>query len=251
MTKQEKLLDFFRREFLREKEADFALLSRIPSSGLEQRLAHYLSLPEEEKKAFEDCSAHWSYSRYRHLVDAPEIDVRNHPYFERWSFVRIDAIKSVPVLRTIVQEYKIAIKNGKNPTISEELFKIASEVRPVKAPELRKKIRNELKCLGYFKTEKPDFFHCQLDGKEYIVSLDFGSRSAQLIYSVQRPEYKRGYTNPHVRPFLDFKFEWAHGFIQDGWDFIIEENLNDTLATLLEVVRYSYSLPDRIFKEMA
>lgn len=45
MTKQEKLLDFFRREFLREKEADFALLSRIPSSGLEQRLAHYLSLP--------------------------------------------------------------------------------------------------------------------------------------------------------------------------------------------------------------
>jgi len=252
MTKQEKLIDFFRGEFRSEEESGFGLLSRIPSSAIEQRLAHYLSLPEEEKNAYVDCSAHWAYSRYRHLIDAPEIDVRRHPYFEQWSFVRRRYTdRSVPVLRAIVQDYKNALKRGVNPPVSEDLFNIASEVKSIKAPELRKRVRKELVSLGYHKTEKPDFFHCSLDGKEFIVSLDFGSRLAQLSYSVQRPEYKRHYSNPHVRSFVDFKFEWAHGFVEDGWDFIIKENLNDTLTTLLEVVRYSYSLPDRIFKEVA
>ncbi len=248
MTPLPKLLDFFRREFQMEENTGFARLSRVPDSHVMAKLAQYRSLGQEDKVSFADCCAHWAHACYGFVVGAPTFDHTQHPFFSQWSSALVsghwDTHKSVPHLRTAVQQYKIDIHRGIASCVTKEEFEYASSVRSVKAPELRKRVRAALKRLGYYRKDELGYYCCRQDGREFRVHVDYGGRHAQLRYVVVRPEFK------DVHPLTQFRFERALGFGQGDWDFIVEENVDDIFALFSDVVTYSYALPDRIRAEI-
>jgi len=242
------LLDFFRREFHQEERSGFALLSRVPDSYVMARLAYYRSLSEADRLAFADCCAHSAYARYGFVVNAPVFDLTKHPFFSRWSGIPTtsgwNTTKSVPLLRAVVQQYKIDIKRGVKSSVTKEEFEYASNVRSVKASELRKRVRAALKPLGYYKIDELGYYCCRKEGREFQVHVDYGSRRAQLRYVVARPEFK------DVHPMSQFRFEQALGFGHGDWDFIVDENVDDVFVLFADLVTYSHALPDRIRAEV-
>ena len=151
-----------------------------------------------------------------------------------------DDVKSVPLLRSMVQQYKIDRHNRVQSSVTREQFEHASAVRSVKAPELRKRVRAALTAFGYYESDFLGNYWCKIGKKKFAVNLDFGGRSAQLRYSVVRPEFKE------VHPLLAFRFEPALGFGLGDWDCIVEENVDDVFSLFVDVVQYCFDLPDRI-----
>jgi hypothetical protein len=242
-----RLLDFFLREIDAEEAAGFSRLSRIPDSHVAAQLAYYQSLGEVDRRAFRDCCAHWACMHYRFVVDAPATGQFQHPFFDRWNPVRRGDLyavrRSVPLLRATVQQYEIDAHRGVASCVSAEDFRVASTVRSVKAPGLRKRVRAALKPLGYYKIDELGYYRCRVDSREFKVHVDYGGRNAQLRYCVAMPEFS------DVHPLSQFCFERALGFGLGDWDYIIEENVDDAMALFAELVAYCVALPDRIRAE--
>jgi hypothetical protein len=250
MRPSEKLLDFFRGEFLKEESSGFARLSRVPDVRLRDLLANFKSLSRTDQLSYMDCGAHWAYGAHRAVVDAPEIDHMSHPYFKQWSHALGNyynrthyaySQRSIPSLCATIQQYKIDIHRHGQSRISKEDFEHACSVnaKSVKAPELRKRIRAVLRPLGYYRMNKFGYC-CRKDGREFLVRVSFGGARAphQLAYGVVCPEF-----SPKQR----FKFERALGIVTGrGWDFIVEENVDDALSLFSDLVEYSFMLPERI-----
>jgi hypothetical protein len=180
-------------------------------------------------------------------VDAPRIDHTKHPFFDRWNPVGRGDLggirRSVPLLRAAVQQYKVDAHRRMPSCVTEEQFKVASSVRSIKAPELRKRVRAALKTLGYYKIDELGYYRCRGDSREFLVHVDYGGRSAQLRYCVAMPEFA------DVHPLSQFCFERALGFGLGDWDYIVEENVDDVMALFADVVQYCVTLPDRIRAE--
>jgi hypothetical protein len=209
------------------------------------RLNHYKLCTQAEKDAFADCCAHFAYLIHSHLVEAPAIDHTKHPYFRRWCNIRPpllddENLRSVPLFRAMVQQYKIDKYRGTPSSVTEEQFARALSVRSVKAPELRRRVRAALKPFGYSRVDALGDYHCHQVDRDFSVNVDFGGRSAQLRYYVSFPEFQQ------VRHLNRFGFEHALGFGFQDWDFIVEENVDDVFALFTEVVAYSVELPERI-----
>ena len=239
-----RLLDFFLREIDAEEAAGFPRLSRVPDSHVASQLAYYQSLREEDRRAFRDCCAHWACWYHGFAVNAPRAGQFQHPFFNRWNPVRRGGLsvvhRSVPLLRATVQQYKIDNQRGAASCVSEEEFRVASTVRSVRAPELRKRVRAALKPLGFYKIDEFGYYRCRGDSGEFLVHVDYGGRSAQLRYRVAIPEF------PGVHPQNQFCFERAVGFGLGDWDYIVEANVDDVMALFSDLIRYCVALPDRI-----
>ena len=244
VAEMNRLLDFFLREIDVEERAGFPRLSRVSESYVASQLTYYRSLNDDDRRSFRKCCAHWACATYGFVIDAPRIDHTKHPFYERWSpTLRGDSSvwhRSVPLLRAAVQQYKIDARRGVTSCVSDEEFRSASTVRPVKAPELRTRVRTALKALGYYKIDDLGYYRCRGDSREFLVHVDYGGRSAQLRYCVAMPEFA------HVHPLSQFRFERALGFGLGDWDYIVEENVDDAMALFTDVVRYCVALPDRI-----
>ena len=253
MTPSKKLFRFFLREFQIEEESGFARLKRVPDSHVSSKLRYYMSLGKGDRAGFADYCAHAAHNYYAFVVRAPDLDLSNHPFsavLRAWSDRRALATdwnteRSVPLLRSMVQQYKIDKHRGAPSCISAKQFKYASSIRSVKAPELRKRVRSALQPFGYYKTDELGSYWCQMNDRKFCVHVDYGSRHAQLRYVVSRSEFKG------VHPLSQFTFERTLGFGYGDWDFIVEENVGDVFSLFAEVVRYSYELADRIRAEIA
>jgi hypothetical protein len=243
-----RLFDFFMREIETEARGDFLRLSQIPDSGLIGRLAYYRSLNAGERLSFRECCALSACAHYGFVVDAPPTDHTRHPFYQRWCSAGFSGYlyrdRSVPRLRSAVRQYKMDAHRGVPSRISEEEFRYASSIRAVKAPELRKRVRAALKALGYFKIDELGYYHCRTHDREFMVYVDFGGRSAQLRYCVAMPDFAE------VHPLSQFCFERALGFGLGNWDYIVEENVDDAIATFAEVIGYCVELPRRIRAEV-
>jgi hypothetical protein len=108
---------------------------------------------------------------------------------------------------------------------------------------LRKRVRAALKPLGYFKIDELGYYHCRAHDREFTVHVDFGGRSAQLRYCVALPEFAG------VHQLSQFCFERALGFGHGDWDYIVEENVDEAIATFGEAISYCVELPGRIGSE--
>jgi hypothetical protein len=247
MDSLKRLQDFFRAEIETEVQSDFARLERIPDSYVASKLQYYRSLDQSDRVAFLDCCAYWASVHYGFVINAPRIPPTAHPFFNKWLSAPSwntdwDNVKSVPHLRAMVQQYKIDQHRRGASSVTQAQFERASSVRSVKAPELRKRARGALRPLGYYRQEKrgDDIYWCKQRELEFFVDVDYGGRSAQLRYSVARPEFR------DVHPCSQFRFERAMGFGLGDWDYIIEENVDAAFSLFAEVVQYSFELPDRI-----
>ena len=249
MDSLKRLQDFFRAEVETEVQSEFARLEQIPDSRVVSKLRYYRSLSPADRMAFLDCCAYWAGAHYGFVIGVPRIAPTDHPFFDKWSSgpqrnTDWDSVKSVPLLRAMVQQYKVDQHRKSSSSVTMAQFERASSIRSVKAPELRKRVRFALQPLGYYKLEKFDggdySYWCKQGAAEFFVHVDYGGRSAQLRYSVARPEFK------DVHPLTQFRFERAMGFGLGDWDYIVEENVDGVLQLFAELVQYSFDLPDRM-----
>jgi hypothetical protein len=202
-------------------------------------------LSESDKLAFLDCCAHWASAYYSFVIKLPRMSLTNHPFFSKWSqgpsWTRdFDNQKSVPLMRSMVQQYKIDLHNKVHSHVTKEQFERASSVRSIKALELRKRVRAALKPLGHYEIDVLGNYWCRNGKQKFFVNLDFGGRHSQLRYCVIRPEFKG------IHPLLQFRFERAMGFGSGDWNYIVEENVDAVFSLFAEVVQFSFDLPDRI-----
>jgi hypothetical protein len=244
---REKLIAFFRAEIDAEEKWGFPRLNRIPEHFLQDRLDHYRGLSDAEKEPYKDCSATFAAACHIFVVDAPSIEHTKHPYFDRWQAFKKTLsddprFKSVPLFRSMIQQYKIDKLRGVQSSVSEAQFALACSIHPVKLPERRKRVRAVLKQFGLVKVDKLGLYRCHHAGKDFSVYVDFGGRLAQLRYAVSFSEFKDRH------PFTQFGFERAVGFGFGHWDFIVEENMDEVFEVFAEVIAYSVELPDRIRK---
>ena len=242
-----KLREFLRSGIEEEVRSGFARLAQIPESHVVDKLRYYGSLSEADKRAFLDCCAHWAGAYYGFVVKIPigQLSLTDHPFFTKWSqgpnWNRdFNDLRSVPLLRSMVQQYKIDLHRKVHSSVTKDQFEHASSIRSIKALELRKRVRDVLKTLGYYDTDVRGNYLCKRGKQKFSVNVDFGGRSAQLRYSVVRPEFKG------VHPLSQFRIERAMGFGFGHWDYIVEENVNAVFSLFAEVVQYSFDLPDRM-----
>jgi hypothetical protein len=247
LTALKKLREFLRSEIQAEVESGFARLARIPESHVVDKLRYYVSLSEDDKRAFLDCCAHWAGASYGFVVKIPlgQLSLADHPFFLKWSrgpsWNRdFDDVKSVPLLRSMVQQYKMDLHRKVPSSVTKAQFEHASSVRSIKAPELRKRVRAALKPFGHYETDTRGHYWCKKGKQKFSVNVDFGGRYAQFRYSVVRPEFQG------VHPLSQFRFERAMGFGLGNWDYIVEENVDAVFSLFAEVVQYCFDLPDRM-----
>jgi hypothetical protein len=241
----EKLKEFFEAEVHAEVRSGFSRPSQVPESHVVRKLQYYRSLSEPDRRAFLDCCAYWASAYYSFTVNLPRMGLTDHPFFSKWSRgpeVNRDFYgeKSVPRMRSMVQQYKIDLHNKVHSHITKEQFERASSVLSVKAPELRKRVRTALRLFGHYETDALGYYWCKKGKQKFAVHVDFGGRHSQLRYCVVRLEFKS------VHPLCQFAFERAMGFGFGHWNYIIEENVDAIFSLFAEVVQYSLNLPDRI-----
>ena len=245
LTALKKLREFFQSEIQAEARSGFARLTRVPDSHVVERLRYYGLLGEADKRAFLDCSAHWASAFCGFLIKMPRLNLTDHPFFSHWSqgpsWNRdFNDVRSVPLLRSLVRQYKIDRHNKVRSHVSKEQFNHASSIHSVKAPELRKRVREALKPFGHYETDWLGNYWCKRGKQKFFVNVNFSGRYAQLRYYVGRPEYKVFYERARLG------FEPAMGFGFGHWDYIIEENVGAAFALFVEIVQYSLDLPDRV-----
>ena len=245
LTALKKLREFFNSEIQAEVRSGFARLVRVPDSHVVEKLHYYGLLGEADKRAFLDCGAHWASGYYGFVIKVPRQNLTGHPFFSQWSrgpsWNRdFDDVRSVPLLRSMVQQYKIDLHNKVPSHVTKEQFEHAASIRSIKAPELRKRVRVALKSFGHYETDTLGNYLCRMGKQKFTVNVDFGGRHAQLRYCVARPEFKG------VHPLTQFAFERAMGFGFGHWNYIVEENVDAVFSLFTEVVQYSLDLPDRI-----
>lgn len=243
MSASAPLLEFFRRELRAEQETGFARLARVPASGTARYLAYFNALPAADRSSMIDYCAHWAHSCYGYVLGLPRLDHTQHPFFPRWQSIPLQgglAWHSVPFLRVAVSQYKIDQQRGQPSSVPDELYALASSIRSIKAPELRRRVRAALQPLGYYRMDELGNYCCRSGEQEFRVQVDYGSRRAQLRYGVSLAE------STVAQPRIPFCFEKALGFGFGDWDFIVEENVEDAFQLFAEVVESSRQLPDRI-----
>jgi hypothetical protein len=270
MIPSDKLLGFFRSEFLAEKRSGFARLKRVPDSRVKESLGYYQSLSARDKASWIDCCAHYALANYSFVIPTmrPQIkellargtrdalasawaeiykdrfDHTKHPFFAQWSDPNarfpFRSMCNVPLLRAAVSQYKIDRHRGVPSCVSEDLFRFAESVPSLKAPELRKRVRAVLTRFGYRQTDAYGGHRCVWEGQEFEVNVDFGARDAQLRYSVTPTEFRP------LHPLGRFCLEVALGMGLGHWNYIVEENVDDGFLLLEELIRYAVDLPRRI-----
>jgi hypothetical protein len=252
MPSNEQLISFFRNELISEKATNWARLKRIPDTRVWRNLRLYETLNDIERVSFLDCLAGMACANYGFILDLPEYDHGSHPFFGRWRHAMCGFMdgyfdkkfQSVPALRTAIAQFKIDTAKGKPSCVTNELYEYALSVHGMKAPALRKRVKEAFVSIGLQKIEKHGggiyIYHCVMVGTAFKVVIDYGGRSAQLRYHVALLEFesRRGENR--------FSLDRAFGFGFGDWDFIIEENLENSVQMLCEAVRYSVALPDKV-----
>jgi hypothetical protein len=120
----------------------------------------------------------------------------------------------------------------------------AQSVQAVKTPELRKRLRVAMTALfgaGLKNvSNRAAAYEGMLGGSGLLVGLDLGGRYWQLGYQMVVES-----VDPPGR-LARAGFETALGMGQGHWDFIVEENVDDSIALLCEFVTYVAELPRRL-----
>jgi len=249
MISNEELVSFFRSELEHERNLGWSRLKRIPDTLVWRNLKFYETLNASDRETLLDCAAELASSYYSFVVGLPVRKIVTNPLFlERWRNALLRFIgyeyESVPSLRLAVAQVRADMAKHKQSSVSQEFFTYALSVRGVKAPELRKGVKNAFGSLGLQRIEKTGggnyVYHCKFRGQLFQAWIDYGGRSSQLRYSIVLPEFK------DVHPLFQFRFERAFAFGFGDWNYITEENLNDSLQMLSEAVCYSIDLPKKI-----
>ncbi len=252
MPSIEQLISFFRTELDSERDSNWSRLKRIPDTRVWRNLKLFDTLESSDRNSFLHCAAEWACAAYGFILDLPPHNHTQNPFFNRWQHAISGYLEgyfdkqfeSIPSLRTAAAQFKMDAAKGKPPSVTRELYDYALSVHGMKAPELRKGVKQAFTSIGLQKVEKHGggnyIYHCAMGKSAFKVWIDYGGRHAQLRYHVALPEFENKYSQNR------FSFDRALGFGFGDWDFITEENFEDSLQMLCEAICYSIALPDKI-----
>ena len=243
---------FLRGEFDTEARTSFARLRRVPDTHVRHFLDYYRSLNPTDQDALADGSTLWGTLGLLGPRRSERHEALNtNLAWERWTHEMVMGsgrdphhCYSVPLLRACIAQAKIDRSKGKPSSVPRELEEYAASIRSVKAPELRKLVRPMLRSILGARPSRlggGDWdYEGTIGGSRVMVGIDYGGRSAQLRYEVAVQSTK---------PLVTFEragFEVALGAGHGDWDFIVEENVSDSMALLGEFVTYMAELPRRL-----
>ena len=232
-----------------EIASDFSLLRRVPSTRTWTSIDVFLALPAERRvRLIEALSARGvdvlRPGRPRLGVAALESPAREE--FDR--FLNALASANTDGRYWDVRTLRSFLADARSPHpelyVPEETIRRAEAIRPTKATEIRKVVKEVVGRRFAARAEKgggADWrYHGTCEGVPFILWIDCGGRSDQLRYAVSVTDEAAGI------PLMRVSYENLLGFGLGGWDFVTQDNLQESVELLCELVRRVVAIPSAI-----
>jgi hypothetical protein len=248
------LQKFCRNEFLQEEQQDFLTLKRIPSTIVCRFLRYYNELDTAGKTEFCEAAslrAAMNLMISLKLEPAPvQSPLAHNVAWKKWSDWNIKnswRFPSIPELRIYVGQATIDREESGPMESNNALDHLIASVRNIYADKLRKCVRLKLNELFSATARNRGggewVYDCNLNNSAVSVNVDYGGRASQIRYAIVIEE-----SNSFGRKLESISYEAALGIGRGDWDFIVQENLDDSMRLLAEFVVYASKLPQRIPK---
>ncbi|MEO8486608.1 MAG: hypothetical protein ABI585_09755 [Betaproteobacteria bacterium] len=240
---------YFRTEFAKEAETGFPLLSRIPATNVVQFVDYVDDLDVKHRHALLDELARQAVSsvaRNATRIASPAIErmraaLRGPGEFVGgWRYTDVKFLATVPKVEQFggmdawLENYGARALQPRADLIPD-----TSSFVPAKAPLLRRIVDTVLVREGFAATAMAGNMR-YLDRAGVLVDVDFGSRMAQLRWSVAVGAMKatRGLVE---LPFFSYEGWWG---LRSDWDVLTEENAAGCVEALPAVIREALRMRD-------
>jgi hypothetical protein len=239
---------FCRSEFEHEAASGFLRLRRVPSTYVCQFLSYYSELTSQEKEAHVEAATLWAAVRLGGDADIPAYEsLQQNEVWKRWvnwSTMNGWRFPSIPHLRDRERQAKIDAAHGIPSEVSQEIKTLTASARAVNSAEMRKRVR---KVLG--DVFNPTVSNCgggwwkyegRLNGSHLSASIAYASNYHQLHYEINVESLSAASKLERI------SFENVLGVGWGQWDFIIQENVDDSMHLLAEAIVYVSLIPARL-----
>jgi hypothetical protein len=252
MTDIPALHRFLRHEFDVEAQRGFARVRRIPDTGVRHFLDYYTSLSTAEQDALADAvTLRGALGISEPVGDEHWQALSGRGAWQRWLHETVAGVVrdphfyySVPILRAAVAQANADRARGWPSSVPEDTVEYAKSIQAIKTPELRKRLRECMTVLfgpGLASVgNRSADYEGTLNGSHLQVGFDLGGQYWQLGYQVAVE------SADCPGRLARAGFEMTLGIGQGHWDFITEENVDDSFALLCEFVGYVAELPRRL-----
>jgi hypothetical protein len=239
---------FLKDEFSRERESKFSLLKKVPDTFVFKFLDYFESLAVSEQDEFAEAIAYRSlqffFAKDEITTAMPQADntvfMRHH---NALLFLDSDKYADARELRLVATVSKSDELWKIIPKPPEEFLRYAASIGPVRAVEMRKRIKS---AFGQrFSTQVSNSgggvwrYRGNFENSAVEIEINFGGRD-QLRYKVTISSHSRQVTLKRLR------YELLLGAGLGDWNFLTEENLNQSIELLCEFVAYLIKLPERL-----
>jgi hypothetical protein len=245
-SSQAAVMNFLRAEFRREQKSDFALLRRIPSTGVRRFLDYFLALNELDKDTFSEALVQIALCLF--FSNAPHPGKSGNAALKRYinelSLTWDWKYQSVRTLRMILAEAEENPDSRFARAMTPEIRKMIQAIKPVKSTDIRKVVKLALSQLlvPLTITQKWQEWHYEglYHNREICIAIDCGSRFRQLDYKVSILDKERCIT------LKDLNYERIMGLSSASWNCLEQSNLDQSIALLKDFVIYCAEIPSRL-----
>jgi hypothetical protein len=229
-----------RNHYRSEAEAGFPRLQRVPQTKIIQFLDYFAALDPADREALLDALALRGETlffpgRDRTFPSAPAFDrywkaaTTPGPF---WGGFRYTDVKMLSALAKCPEEEGLGMvrQNASGLALQPrpDLLPDMSQLRPAKAPLLRKLVDAALKRSGFARDKGATRGELKYDAPSGAsIRLDFGSYMGQLCYTVTTP------AAPVRVARLSYEMLWGQ---PGGWDYLTEDNAERAIELLPELI---------------
>jgi hypothetical protein len=247
LEKQLAVLSLLRAEFQRERASEFALLRRIPSTGVRRFLDYFSALDEASQDALAEAMSDGALTIFfPHETENPyrKGNIAYKQYVDAQHQIADWKYENVQMLRSGLA----ASKQSATPWIPDDVARRIEAIRPVKSTEIRKVVKLALsQTVTSLKISQihPGYwlYEGDLQDKAITIHIDYSNRRCQLDYGIAHPYQSQ--TIGEVR--VDLSYEKLMGLWAAEWDCLEQANLDQSVALLKELIshchRFVQSLP--------
>lgn len=235
-------------ELDRLSEQRFAKLRRIPSTDTWKTVDYVSSLGESERGELFQAFASNGLSLFEFAGHPLATAYSDAPAFKRmleWMPLHFDwKHEGARYLRAALADRKSARPLGIGVGMPEVIVRAAEAIRPTTSVKIRKAIHEALRARYGAQAENLGggnwIYQCTDAHQPFSLSIDYGGRDDQLRYSVFYEHADSGIRAVHL------SYERMLGMGFGNWDFVTEDNLNESVMTLCDLVSDLVRIPSRI-----
>jgi hypothetical protein len=247
LEKRSAVLSLLRAEFQRERASGFALLRRIPSTGVRRFLDYFSPLDGASQDALAEAMSDGALTIFfPHETENPyrKGNIAYKQYVDAQHQIADWKYENVQMLRSGLA----ASKQSATPWIPDDVARRIEAIRPVKSTEIRKVVKLALsQTVTSLKISQihPGYwlYEGDLQDKAITIHIDYSNRRCQLDYGIAHPYQSQAIGEVRV----DLSYEKLMGLWAAEWDCLEQANLDQSVALLKELIahchRFAQSLP--------